>query len=178
MISASVDLLFTYVRRHDVGRAEQIRGEVSDTIATAGSWHGWLWRLRFNQALAEIAAAREDWDEAIARSSACIERSRAHGRAKYEALGLVTRARAIHARGSTRDALAELDEAAARAGTTGDPALELRVLATRLAIEPTELEARRAATLAVDIEREIPDRAMTAAFAAAGPVQLVRRLAP
>ena len=86
--------------------------------------------------------------------------------------------RAIHARGSTRDALAELDEAAARAGTTGDPALELRVLATRLAIEPTESEARRAAALAADIEREIPDRAMTAAFAAAGLVQLVRRLAP
>ena len=38
-----------------------------------------------------------------------------------------------HARVSVRE-LAELDEAAARAGTTGDPALELRMLATQLAI--------------------------------------------
>ena len=36
VISTSVDLLFTYVRRHEAGRAEQIRGEVSDTIAAAG----------------------------------------------------------------------------------------------------------------------------------------------
>ncbi len=178
VVSASVDLLFTYARRHDVGRAEQIRGEVSDTIATAGGWHGWLWRLRFSQALAEIAAAREDWDEVIAKASACIEQSRAHGRVKYEVLGLITRARALHARGSTRDALAELDEAAARAGTTGDPALELRMLATRLAIEPGEGAARRAAVLVADIEREIPEAAIAAAFAAAEPVQLVRRLAP
>jgi len=178
VISASVDLLFTYVRRHDVGRAEQIRDEVSDTIATAGSWHGWLWRLRFREAMAEIAAAREEWDDAIAEASACIEQSRVHGRAKYEALGLATRACAYHARGRTPAALDELEEAVRCARTTGDPALELRMLATRLAIEPTEATTRRAVALVADIEREIPDAAIAAAFAAAETVQLVRRLAP
>ena len=61
---------------------------------------------------------------------------------------------------------------------TGKPALELRMLATRLAIEPVEDAARRAAVLVADIEREIPEAAIAAAFAAAEPVQLVRRLAP
>ena len=93
-------------------------------------------------------------------------------------VALATRARALHERGRTRDAFAELDEARRCAGTTGDPALELRVLATGLVIEPTENGAQRAAALVADIEREISDRAMAAAFAAAEPVQLVRRLGP
>jgi len=178
VISASVDLLFTYVRRHDVGRAEQLRDEVRSTIATAGGWHGWLWRLRFSEAVAEMAAARHSWDEVTAASTACIEHSRTHGRAKYEALGLATRALAFHAQGKTYEALNDLEHAARCAATTGDPALELRVLATRLSIEPTEAAAHRAARLVAGIEREIPDANLAAAFSNADMVQLVRRLAP
>jgi len=178
VISTSVDLLFTYVRRHEAGRAEQIRGEVSDTIAAAGGWHGWLWRLRFRQAMAEIAAAREKWDDVMTEASACVEQSRARGRGKYEALGLATRAGARHATGHTHAALDELDQAAQCAVTIGDPALELRILATRLVIAPTERVALRAATLVFSIEREIPEVRLAAAFANADIVQLVRRLAP
>ena len=128
--------------------------------------------------MAEIAAARDKWDDVMTDASACIEQSRARGRGKYEALGLATRARARHARGHTHAALDELDQAAQFAVTIGDPALELRILATRLAIAPTERVALRAATLVTNIEREIPEVRLAAAFSNADIVQLVRRLAP
>ncbi len=109
------------------------------------------------------------------RVSSRVEREEDRG---TEALGLATRALALHGLGKTQDALDELEQAAGCATTTGDPALQFRILAARLAIEPTEAVAQRGAALAASIEREIPDAAIAECFARAEPVQLVRRLAP
>jgi tetratricopeptide (TPR) repeat protein len=177
VISAGVDLMFTYIHRHDIGRAEQIRDDVAGTIATAGGWHGWLWRLRFAQAQAEIAAGRGDWEKAIALATSGIAESRARLRRKYEVLGLLTRACALHGLRRANDAIADVGRAAELAASTGDPALELRVLATGLAIEPAETDAVRAAPLVESIKREIADTPFAASFVASEPVALVRKLA-
>src|SRR5262249_34237045 len=134
-------------------------------------------KLRFTEAQAEIAAGREDWDAVIDVTSSTIEQAQAHMRGKYEALGLATRARALHAKGKTREALNDLARAAALAKATGDPALELRILAAGLAIEPVEADAARAGELVSAIEREIANTPIAARFAASDPVALVRKLA-
>ena len=78
----------------------------ADTASTAG-WRQWLWQLRLTQARAELALARDAFDEVIATATDSIGQSRARGRPKYEALGLITRARGLHALARTRDAIAE-----------------------------------------------------------------------
>ena len=113
--------------------------------------HGRLWRLRFSQALAEESRQR-----GRTGTASLPTRARASSRAALTVGPSMKRsvsspARARFTRGAARDAhYAEVDEAVARAGTTGDPALE----------------------------REIPDADIATAFAAAEPVQLVRRLGP
>jgi tetratricopeptide (TPR) repeat protein len=174
-VSASVDLLFTYVRGHDVGRADALRPKVGESLP-AGGWHGWLWKLRFTQASAEIAAGLEDWDRVIEAATSAIEQARYRARGKYEALGLATLARALHARNRTREALNHLAHAAVLARATGDPALELRVLAAALAIEPGEADGLRAAALVRSITEEIVGTTLAPTFEASEPVSLVRRL--
>src|SRR5262245_66264837 len=96
----------------------------ADTASTAG-WRQWLWQLRLTQARAELALARDAFDEVIATATDSIGQSRARGRPKYEALGLITRARGLHALARTRDAIADAKTAVRVADKAGDPALLL-----------------------------------------------------
>ncbi|HEU5103567.1 MAG TPA: BTAD domain-containing putative transcriptional regulator, partial [Roseiflexaceae bacterium] len=107
LISASIDLLLNFARRGEVARAEQLAGEVAGAVQKAVAWHGWLWRLRFCQARAEIALARGAAEQAIVLASEAFERSR-RTRAKYQVLALVTRAQALGQLGRTREAAGDL----------------------------------------------------------------------
>src|SRR5262249_54849320 len=71
-VSASVDLLFTYARSHELGRAEELLPSVAELVRSAGGWHGWLWRMRFTDVQAEIAAGRRDWDAVIEHAVSAI----------------------------------------------------------------------------------------------------------
>ena len=97
IVSAGIDTLFTFARRHEPGRAERLMEETAAAAASTAGWHQWLWQLRLTQARAELALARDAVDEAVATATDGIEQSRAKGRPKYEALGLITRARGLHA---------------------------------------------------------------------------------
>src|SRR5207247_101452 len=90
-VSAGIDLLLNFAPRHEVDRAEVLIEEVAASVARASGWHGWLWSLRLAEARAEIALARENWEEALPWAGDAIERSRARQRVKYEVLGLTTR---------------------------------------------------------------------------------------
>src|SRR3954470_10339657 len=69
------------------------------SVANARGWHGWLFRLRLQQAYAKLALARAYWPAAVAFATAALGHSRASGRRKYEASALTTRARAQYALG-------------------------------------------------------------------------------
>jgi tetratricopeptide (TPR) repeat protein len=132
--SAGIDLLMTYARQDDPGRAERLRPEIQEAVANARGWHGWLFQLRLQQAYAEIALARADWPAAVAFATAALGHSRASGRRKYEAAALTTRARAQYALGRTREAIQDAKSACAIARKVGDPALAVRTFAPLLPV--------------------------------------------
>src|SRR5207248_11792832 len=120
------DLLLNFARRGDLGRAEGFVHEVAEGVANAQGAHGWLWKLRFLQAQAEIALARGNHEHAWQHAEEVIARSRAVGRVKYEVAGLQVRAQTLAALGRRHEAIVHLQAAVARARGTGDPAMFLR----------------------------------------------------
>src|SRR6266852_3590277 len=164
IISAGIDSLLTFDRLHDPGRAERLLEETAAAAASAAVWHQWLWQLRLTQARAELALAREAVDEAIVTATDCIEQSRARGRPEYEALGLITRARGLHALTRTRDAIADAKTAVSVAGRTDDPALLLLALDVLIGLDGTNELATRARAVTNRIYDSLPDEVMRRCF--------------
>ena len=176
LVSAGIDLLLTFARRHDPGRAERLLPETAAAaLSTAGS-HGWLWQLRLCQARAELALARGAFDTAVVEAGEGIDQSRARGRPKYEALGLITRAHALHGLGRTRDAIADARRAVVVARGTADPALLLLALDALLALDGDDESSAEARALDVRISCALPDETMRQRFTESEVVQRVRRL--
>jgi len=132
--SAGIDLLMSFARQGNPGRAESLLREVEDAVVHARGWHEWMFRMRLEQAQAELALARGDWSTAIRRATSAITQSKAVGRGKYEAAGLAVRAQALEACGKTREAMLDANAAWKKAQKVGDPALQVRVLAPLLPI--------------------------------------------
>ncbi|HET9221575.1 MAG TPA: hypothetical protein VFO07_03680, partial [Roseiflexaceae bacterium] len=176
LISASIDLLLNLARREELGRAEQLKAEVAGVIQKAASWHGWLWRLRFSQAQAEIALVRGATEQAIALANEAFERSRRR-RPKYQVLALVTRGQALRKLGRTREAIGDLRSAVQLARPQGDPALLLRSAAALLDVDGDDLLAAEAGVTARRILARLPTEEMRERFRSAEPVRLIGRLA-
>ncbi len=175
LVSASIDLLLNLARRDEVARAEQLAGEVAGAVQEAVAWHGWLWRLRFTQARAEIALARGAPEQAIVLADEAFERSR-RTRAKYQVLALVTRAQALARLGRTREAIGDLRAAVRLTRPQADPALFLRSAATLLELDGDDQLAAEAHATAGRILARLPTEEMRKRFQAAEPVQLLSRL--
>jgi tetratricopeptide (TPR) repeat protein len=163
-ISAGIDLMLNFARREEVGRAEQLIEEVAEVASKATAWHGWLWRIRLDQARAEIALAHRDWRAALDWTARVIDESRRRGRAKYEALGLCTLAAALWALGSTRQALEVSCAAVSVARPIGDPPLFLRAAAALLEIDGDETLVAEAAGTAARIADALPNARMRKCF--------------
>jgi len=174
MVSAGIDSLLTLARRHEAGGAERLLQETAAAAASTADWHQWLWQLRLAQARAELALEREALDEAIAAATDSIEQSRARGRPKYEALGLVTRARSLHALGRTRAAIADANTAVRVADKTKDPSLLLRALDALIGLDGSDELAARALAVTQRIDESLPDEAMRRCFAESEVVQRIR----
>jgi DNA-binding SARP family transcriptional activator/tetratricopeptide (TPR) repeat protein len=134
-VSSGIDLMLNYSRRHEVGLAENLIPEVEEAVAKTIGWHHWLWTIRLNQARAELALVRRDFDGAIRLADIAIEESRLRQRVKYNVLALVTRAEAMHGIGRTRSAIDDLRSAVALARPVGDPTLFLRASTGLLALD-------------------------------------------
>jgi DNA-binding SARP family transcriptional activator/tetratricopeptide (TPR) repeat protein len=132
MASASMDLLFNFVRRGDVAQGEELVTRLADLVERAAGFHGWLWRLRLQQGRAEIALARARWRDAVAHATGVVSDGVKTGRSKYHVLGLTTRARARAELGKREEALADLREAVPLARATKDAVLFLRVASVLL----------------------------------------------
>jgi DNA-binding winged helix-turn-helix (wHTH) protein/tetratricopeptide (TPR) repeat protein len=173
IVSAGIDSLLTFARRHEPGRAERRLEETAAAAASTADWHQWLWQLRLSQARAELALERGAFDEAVATATDSIEQSRARGRPKYEALGRITRARSLQALARTRDAIADAATAVSVADRTGDPALLLLALDALIAIDGTDELATRARAVTDCVYEGLPDAVMRRCFIES---EVVRRI--
>jgi DNA-binding winged helix-turn-helix (wHTH) protein/tetratricopeptide (TPR) repeat protein len=174
IVSAGIDSLLTFARRHDPGRAERLLEETAAAAASTAGWHQWLWQLRLTQARAELALDRDAFDEAIVTATDSIEQSRARGRPKYEALGLITRARGLHALTKTRAAIADAKTAVSVADRTGDPALLVLTLDALIGLDGTDELATRARAVIDGIDESLPDEGMRQCFVESEVVRRIR----
>ena len=173
VVSAGIDLLFSYAQMGEVGRAETLLNDVAADAADASDIHGWLWRLRLAQARAQIALARRDWREAIDFAGESSEFSRATRRTKYEVAASVTHGQALLGLGRKRDGIRELHHALEIARPVGDPAMLLRASAAILLAEPEATVASEARAAAGRILDGLSDLEMRQHFEEAEPVRLV-----
>src|SRR5439155_4555223 len=141
--------------------------------ANTAGWHQWLWQLRLTQARAELALERAAFDEAITTATDSIEQSRARERPKYEALGLITKARGLEALAHTHDAIADAKTAVSVADRTGDPALLLLALDALIGLDGTDELATRARAVTDRLYEGLPDDVMRRCFADS---EVVRRI--
>ena len=175
LVSASLDLLFNYVRRQEVGLAEKIVREVSGTVEKAAGSHGWLWRLRLAQARAELALARGDIEGTLQLVEQAIAQSQERGRVKYQAYGLETQAKALARLGRKNAAISIAKRALELIRPIGAPALFLHAVSTLIYLEGNDALLAEARTTAQRILAALPDSKMRSAFEKADPVQLVMR---
>lgn len=165
LVSAGIDLLMIFARQQDPGRADTLLDETAQAVQKASGWHAWKWNMRLSQARAELACARGAWDEAVQAATYVIDQSRSRHRPKYEALGLVTRARAAHglgARSAVKDARAAVDAGRRLA----DPAVLLECLIALIEIEGTDALLDEARRTAQRIVRAVSDETLRSAFIA------------
>jgi tetratricopeptide (TPR) repeat protein len=176
IISAGIDLLLIGARTRDPGSVEELLQQTSDDAARTPGWHEWLWRLRLCQVRAELALARGEHESAGQEATQSIEQSRARRRPKYEALGLITRAHAMHSIGRTRDAIADVQRAATVARAVGDPALILQAIVASIAIDGNDELLAEALALIARISDALPDT-IRPSFQRSEPVRQIRRFA-
>jgi tetratricopeptide (TPR) repeat protein/predicted Ser/Thr protein kinase len=173
IVSSGIDLLFVHLRRMDLARAQALLPEVEGQVAGTPGWHEWLWQGRLKQVRAELALAGGDARAAFEHAQGAIEYWRGNGRIKYEALGLVTAARALRALDRTREAIAHARDALAVARRSADPALVLWTLNALLALDGDDALAGEARTVSAAIKLELPDESMQRRFDESELVQAI-----
>jgi predicted ATPase/transcriptional regulator with XRE-family HTH domain len=175
-VSASLDLLFNFARRKEIGRAAMLVAEVEETVEKARGSHGWLWRLRLAMALAELAYARGDWDETLHLAEFAIQQSRKASRIKYQALAHKTHAQALIALGHKPEANIELRKALEFTHSTADPTIFIQIAAILLAVEGDVALAQETQTTIQQISAALPNNELRQIFASAEPVEQITRL--
>jgi tetratricopeptide (TPR) repeat protein len=175
IVSAGIDALFTFARRHEPGRAERLLAETASAATSTGGWHEWLWQLRLTQVRAELSLAREAFDDAILAAAGTISQARVRGRPKYETLGLITRARGLRALGRSGEAISDASAAVGVATTTGDPSLRLLALDALIELDGSDELAEDAYSTSARIEAALPDAMAQRAFNDSEVVQRVKR---
>jgi tetratricopeptide (TPR) repeat protein len=163
LVSAGIDLLMIFARQQDPGRADALLHETAQAVQNASGWHAWKWSMRLCQARAELACARGAWREAVQAATEVIEQSQARHRPKYEALGLVTRARAAHRLGE-RSAVQDAGAAVLAARRLADPAVLLDCLIALIEIDGTDAVLEEARRTAQKIRRAVSDESLRSVF--------------
>jgi tetratricopeptide (TPR) repeat protein len=174
-VSAGIDLLLNYARRHEASRADSLIDEVAAVAEQTSGFHGWLWKIRLAEARAELALARSSPEEALRWASEAIEQSRERGRVKYQVVALTTRAQALIDLAHTKEAIADLRAAVTLARPTEDLALFVRAAAGLLAIDGDDALASEAQAVVDRIAEGLPDPDMRLQFERAEPTRLVSK---
>jgi len=171
VVSACLDLLFNFTRRHEIGRVEKLLGETSKAIVETGDWHRWLWQSRLAQVRAELSLAREQWRDALEFAEQSIALSRKSGRVKYVVAGCQAKSLAFAALGRKHEAISELRKALDLARRVGDPAMLLRVITALLPIAGDDALLTEGRAVGAKIIAELPTPEMRQRFEAAEPVR-------
>jgi tetratricopeptide (TPR) repeat protein len=171
VVSACLDLVVNFARRHEISRAEKLMEATAVAMVKISGWHDWIWEMRLAQARVEVALARENWREALELAERSASVSHRRGRIKYEVAALHSKAQALAAIGHKHDAISELEKALGIARPMGDPAMLLRVLTAVLSIEGNDILLAEARALALQIIAEIPNPEMRKRFESASPVR-------
>jgi tetratricopeptide (TPR) repeat protein len=164
LVSATIDLLYVFARRHEPGKAEHLLDEATRVAASTPGWHEWLWNLRLTQARAELALAAGVIDQAVSYATDAIAQARAVGRPKYEALAFRTRADAHRVQCEFERAIDDARSGEAAARRTGNPALLLALIGTVLSLAGSDELLAEARGLHEEISRELPDPAAALRF--------------
>lgn len=163
LVSAGIDLLMIFARQQDPGRAEALVDETAHAVQKASGWHAWKWDMRLSQARAELALARDAWVEAVEAATHVIDQSRSRHRPKYEALALITRARAARRLGA-RSALKDAQTAVDVGRCLADPAVLLDCLIVLLEIDGSDRLLDEARRTAQKMARAVSDETLRSAF--------------
>jgi ATP/maltotriose-dependent transcriptional regulator MalT len=175
-VSSSLDLLFNFIARHEIGRAESILDEVGEIVEKSAGTHGWLWRLRMAQAQAELALARGELAEALRLADVSMSHSERRGRVKYHVFGLGTRASALAALGRKREAMAAARQGVDLIRPVQSPAIFVRAAAGLLALEGNDALLAEARDAVGRVTGALPSETMRQSFLAAEPVRLINKL--
>jgi tetratricopeptide (TPR) repeat protein len=173
LVSSSLDLLFNFIARGEIGRAEDIVDEVGETVEKSAGTHGWLWRLRMAQAKAELVLARGKWEEALRLANVSLSHSQHRGRVKYQMFGLGTRATALAVLGRKREAIVEARRGVDLIRPVQAPALFVRAAAGLLALEGEDSVLAEARDAVHNVAAALTSETIRRSFLAAEPVQLI-----
>jgi class 3 adenylate cyclase/tetratricopeptide (TPR) repeat protein len=178
VVSAGVDLVRNFIYRGQIDRAEQLLTETAADAIRVGGWHAWLWDLRLTQAKAELALARQQWNDALKWAQESLAKSRRFKRVKYRVAALISRAKALAELARKREAIADLKSAIRLSRPFGDPAMLLRACIAMLKIEGDESLLAEARQTATRIYRELPPGDLRVRFLAGEPLRHLGNFSP
>jgi len=166
-MNARADLIGADLLRGDLGAVERAWPRAWEDALASKAWEHWLiaGRLAAYRAELELEAGRPD--EAVTWADRALERARATGRRKYEAVVLTTLGRALTAQSLAEDAASELLSAVEVADELGSPLLRWRARAAlasalfaRAGTVDPERPLQEAATIIRDVAASLaPERA-------------------
>jgi len=177
IISAKIDLLFNFARSGKVERTEALVNEVAEAVEQTSNWHGWLWKMRFAQAQAEISLARGDCEKAIQFAEKSLHQSQATGRIKYQAAALVTRGKARVLMGKKkREGIEDLQNAIQLVRPVQDPLLFLRAGYALLCVERDDKLLEEVRGVITQIKESLLNTSLYHPFEDAEPIRMLSQL--
>lgn len=166
VVSAGIDLMLNYARRGEIQLAARLIPEIAGVLPKTYGNHRWIWELRFAQARAELALAKQAWDDVLHFTESVLVQSATTSRIKYTVVGNLTRAHALVAVGRETEARALFDTAVNLARPTGDPLLFVRTAMARLGFEADDALANEARGIAQRISSALPPNTLRWRFEA------------
>jgi len=172
-VSARLDLLLIAVAMGELGAARDGLTDIGEAVARAAGWHGWVWRMRFDLARAQLAAAAGQWDECLALSSETMTQAESTGRRKHHVDALRTHASALVGLGRHAEAVGALRRGLEIARPIGYPSLTLRTSADLLGLADDPVAADEARAAVRMILAELDDPIARERFESSAPVKRV-----
>ena len=177
IISANIDLLFNFARSGKVEKTEALVSKVAEAVGKTSNWHGWLWKMRFAQAQAEISLARGDGEKAIQFAENSLHQSQETGRIKYQAAALETRGKALVLMGEKKnEGIENLREAIQLVRQVQNPLMFLRAGYALLCVERDEKLIEEVRGVIKQIKESLLNTPLSLPFEDAEPIRMLSQL--
>jgi class 3 adenylate cyclase/tetratricopeptide (TPR) repeat protein len=174
IISANIDLLFNFARSGNVEKTEALVSKVAEAVEKTSNWHGWLWKMRFAQAQAEISLALGDGEKAIQFAEKSLHQSQESGRIKYQAAALETRGKALVLMNKKRnDGIGDLQKAIQLVRPVRDPLMFLRAGYALLCVKRDKKLMEEVRAVVTQIKESLLNTPLHRPFEDAEPVRML-----